>query len=200
MAVLLAAGGSARLGQPKQLLRRDGETLLRRSARLLQQTRPSQLIVVLGAGHERMLAQLDRLQCQVVVNARWREGLASSLHVAAPFVPRDVSALIAACDQPALALAQLHALLEGARAASSRCAATDTGAVLGVPAVVPGAWFGEPGPGGEMGFGRRLRALEPDTVFQLPAPALALDIDTPEDLQQAIAAGWIDGPGLGPDR
>ena len=193
VAVLLAAGGSTRLGQPKQLLRRDGETLLRRSARLLDQTRPLQLIVVLGAEHERMRASLAGLACRVVINADWRQGLAGSLDAAAPLVPEDASALVAVCDQPALALAQLHALLEGARVAASRCAATDTGAALGVPAVVPGAWFGEPLSSAGHGFGRRLRALAPGALFRLPAPTLALDIDTPQDLRQAIAAGWLDG-------
>ncbi len=47
--VLLAAGGSRRLGAPKQLVDVDGESLVRRAARAALATDPSQALVVVGA-------------------------------------------------------------------------------------------------------------------------------------------------------
>ena len=57
VAVLLAAGGSTRLGQPKQLLTRDGEPLVRRMARLLSHTSPRRLYVIVGAHYDTFGAQ-----------------------------------------------------------------------------------------------------------------------------------------------
>ena len=48
-ALLLAAGGSKRLGQPKQLLIIEGEPLVRRQARLLLELGPACAVVVTGA-------------------------------------------------------------------------------------------------------------------------------------------------------
>ena len=48
-AVVLAAGGSTRLGRPKQLLTRDGETLVHRAARLAIATGATRVLVVTGA-------------------------------------------------------------------------------------------------------------------------------------------------------
>ena len=46
--IILAAGGSRRLGQPKQLLPVLGEPLLRRVVRMAAEVHPDHLIVVLG--------------------------------------------------------------------------------------------------------------------------------------------------------
>lgn len=190
--VVLAAGGSARLGTPKQLLRRDGETLLHRTVRVAAATQPLRVIVVMGANHQRFAAELADLAYTPVVNEVWKTGLAGSLRRAAPHVPGAHAALVVGCDQPALGEHHLHALLAGARAAASGSAATGIGDVLGIPAVVPGAWFQDLEAQGDHGFRDRLRGLPADAVFRLDAPELARDVDTPDDLREATAAGLID--------
>jgi molybdenum cofactor cytidylyltransferase len=197
VALVLAAGGSARLGTPKQLLRRDGETLLHRTVRVVAATRPSRVIVVLGADHDALAAGLADLPHIRVVNENWKTGLAGSLRVAAPHVPRGCAALIVACDQPALGEHHLHALLAGAHTASSRSAATVLGNALGIPAVVPGAWFEDLDAHGDHGFRDRLRRLPSDAVFRLDALELARDIDTPDDLRDAVAVGLLDASAAG---
>ena len=191
VAVVLAAGGSSRLGTPKQLLRRDGETLIHRAVRLVAATQPLQVLVVL-AGHARFAAELADLPHTEVINEDWRSGLAGSLRAAAPHVPGERSTLIVACDQPALDARHLHALLAGAEGAAARCAATDTGGLPGIPAVVPGAWFKDLHPPGDHGFRDRLRGLAGDEVYTLKAPGLDFDIDTPAELEAAVARGLID--------
>jgi len=100
--------------------------------------------------------------------------------------------MVVACDQPAIEHAHLQALLLGARATASGCAGTCHGNALGIPAVVPRAWFNAAGATGDRGFGARLWQLHFDAVHALVAPELALDIDTPEDLARARLAGSID--------
>jgi molybdenum cofactor cytidylyltransferase len=192
VAVVLAAGGSSRLGRPKQLLRRDGETCIHRAVRLVAATGPQRVIIVLGADHERLATEVADIPHTLAINPEWRDGLAGSLRAAAPHVPADHLALIVACDQPALEPRHLRALLSEANAAAACSAATDIGGMLGIPAVVPGGWFEALHACGDHGFRDRLRSLPPDSAFRLQAPELARDIDTPEDLREAIAAGLLD--------
>jgi molybdenum cofactor cytidylyltransferase len=198
--VVLAAGASARLGQPKQLLRIDGETLLHRVVRLARSTNPAALVVVLPPDANAIGEALGDQALTMVINPEPQRGMRSSLEVAAPLVAGFARVLVVTCDQPALEAAHLHALLRGACNALSGCAGTrlsvgadaDAGTV-GVPAVVPGHWFGDlAGRSGDSGFRARLRALDPASVYLLDAPALALDIDTPDNLRAAQSLGLID--------
>ena len=192
--VVLAAGGSTRLGQPKQLLTRDGETLLHRAVRLALETSPAQVLVVVGANGDSIAAGVANLQCDVVSNSDWRSGMAGSLHVAGAHLSASVqSVLVLVCDQPALERRHLDALLEGARTTDASCAATMHGDALGVPAVVPRDWFESMQAIGDRGFGARLGQQRAAGIFQLHAPELGMDIDSPDDLAKARQLGWIDG-------
>jgi molybdenum cofactor cytidylyltransferase len=68
---------------------------------------------------------------------------------------------------------------------------------LGIPAVVPGAWFEDLDAHGDQGFRDRLRRLPSDAVFRFDAPELARDIDTPDDLRDAVAVGLLDASAAG---
>ncbi len=57
--VLLAAGGSRRLGKPKQLLHHRGESLLRRAAKSALASRCSKIAVILGADAEACAHELE---------------------------------------------------------------------------------------------------------------------------------------------
>jgi len=193
-AVLVLAGGlSRRLGQPKQLLRRHGETLLHRAVRMAHASAAAQVVVVLPAQAETLRAAVDDLPCMLLTNATAERGLASSLRVAAATVQPYPRVLLLACDQPALHPDHLQQLLEGAAQAPSGCAATLHGPHAGVPAVVPGDWFGDTATlADDEGFRTRLRALPADTLWRLHAPGLQRDLDTPADVAAARAAGWLD--------
>jgi molybdenum cofactor cytidylyltransferase len=191
--VVLAAGASTRLGQPKQLLRRDAETLLHRVVRLARGTAPTVVVVVLPPAPAGFAEALVGLDYATAINPDPRRGMASSLQAAAPWVHAEARVLVLGCDQPALEAAHLHALLMAARQATSGCAATALDGTLGVPAVVPGHWFADLAAGADdSGFRARLRALAKATVGVVEAPGLALDIDTPDDLRTARRLGLID--------
>lgn len=184
-AVLLAAGGSTRLGRPKQLLTRDGEPLVRRAARLLLETMPRELVVVFGAQRDEIAKALQGMPHRAVANEAWAEGLSGSLRCAAAAVQAS-RVLIAGCDQPALQSAHLRRLLD-----AGGCAATRHGDRPGVPAVVDAAlWAKAATLQGDRGLGALL--AQRDDVLRLSLPELEHDIDTPEQLAVARARGWID--------
>lgn len=191
-AVVLAAGGSRRLGYPKQLLTRDGEALVHRSVRLSLHTRPQRLLLICGGEADAIAASVHDLRVEIVINPDWQEGLASSLRLAACALTNEaLPCLILGCDQPALHAGHLQALIEGARARG--CAATLHGASRGVPALVPAALLaGALQLQGDRGLRGLLNALPDEEVAPLQAPELEWDLDTGADVDAARARGWLD--------
>lgn len=188
--VILAAGGSARLGQPKQLLRRDGETLVARMVRLAEATRPTRLLMVVGAQADAVIGAVHEPHLEVVINPQWQEGLASSLRYAACALARESApTLILGCDQVALELPHLLRLVDGYAAAG--CAVTRWGEVRGLPVMVPaGVLAGALELQGDVGLRGVLR--ERGEVFEVEAGELGLDVDTGEDVVLARGRGWLD--------
>jgi molybdenum cofactor cytidylyltransferase len=193
-AIVLAAGGSRRLGHAKQLLTREGETLVHRAVRLAIATGAMRVVLVTGAGHERIASAAAGLEVEVAFNPRWESGLASSLQLAAHALRLHAGhVLILGCDQPALEDVHLQRLLAGAATADSGCAATQHADRLGSPAVLSAPLLRAAAHlQGDRGFGAYLNALAPDAVWRLHAPELQLDIDNPENEQAAIARGLLD--------
>lgn len=192
-AIVLAAGGSIRLGAPKQLLKRDGETLVHRAVRLASATQPQRVLVVVGAYADEVSDAVADLPAEIRLNEQWQEGLASSLRMAAGLLGDNQSALILGCDQPALELSHLQRLLAGATASASGCAATLHGEARGVPAVVSAAVLGEARDlHGDRGLRGALQRLPADSIFLLDAVELEFDLDTPADVEKAIGDRLID--------
>ena len=77
-AVILAAGGSSRMGQPKQLLRFRGTSLLRRAIDTACAVPSEQVIVVLGRVRQ-LLPELEATGATVVINDQWMDGVSTSL-------------------------------------------------------------------------------------------------------------------------
>src|SRR5512145_1296899 len=179
-AVILAAGASTRLGQPKQLLDFHGELLLHRAARIaLQVCDP--VLVVLGFEAERMKTALADLPVCCVRNLDWTEGMGSSLRVAASALPPDArAALFLVCDQPALAASLREGILRLHREHPGRRIASGYSGVRGNPDLLPCQDFvallqlrGDRG-------ARSL--LQGGEVLEMPFPGGELDLDVPEDL------------------
>jgi len=188
-ALILAAGGSARLGQPKQLLTRHGETLLARAVRLVLETRPSRTVVVLGAHDAELQAALTGLDVEIPVNALWATGMASSLRCGATLLSgRTNPVLVTVVDQPALSVRHFDALLSQYDA--SRDVVTAYEAAAGVPVVLRPATLARAASlSGDEGF-RRLWGSE--TPARVRADDLGFDLDTPEDVRRAVLAGHLD--------
>lgn len=199
-AIVLAAGGSRRLGAPKQLLTRDGEPLVHRAVRHAWATQPRRMIVVVGGDRFDVLAALGDLGGERVFNPQWQDGLASSLQCAARVMSaHEGPVLVLGCDQPGLESSHLQQLLAGAACSASGCAATMHGDTPGSPAVITAAMLqGADGLRGDRGFGRMLGSLPADSVWRLDAPELQWDIDDIDDQDAAVARGLLDGADRSP--
>lgn len=184
-AVVLAAGASRRLGQPKQLVPIEGESLLRRTARLALEAGCAPVVVVLGFEAERMAEELAGLPAEMVVNAQWLSGMGSSLAcgVAAALRARPEmdALLLLVCDQPRLTANHLRRLLARHAAGSAPVTASAYAGRAGVPAIFAPALFSDlesiEGDQGARGLISRHGAQTVDW------PDGACDIDLPDDLE-----------------
>jgi CTP:molybdopterin cytidylyltransferase MocA len=181
-ALLLAAGGSRRLGTAKQLLLVEGEPLVRRAARALLATGPTALLVVVGAHADKVFAALADTNAIRVDCADWDEGLSASLRAGIRMLPTHAdAALVALCDQPAMDAAHVNALVTRWRRRPTVAVASGYAGVAGVPAVLPRAWFEELlGLAGDVGA-RELLRRHGDRVDVVEAAELEHDIDEPSD-------------------
>lgn len=186
--VILAAGGSRRLGQPKQLVSVSGAPLLQRTidaALAVPAIWP--VVVVLGAQAEQIRPVAARRPVLIVENPAWAEGMASSLRTglaALQQFSRNTEAVIfALCDQPAFSAPALERLIAERASTGASVVAARYGGHLGAPALITREHF----PilahlEGDEGARQLFARLPPNAIRAVDLPELALDLDTPEDL------------------
>jgi molybdenum cofactor cytidylyltransferase len=183
---VLAAGGSSRLGRPKQLLVLEGEPLVRRAARAALEARFAPVVVVVGAHQAEVRAALAGLPVEVVENAAWAEGLSGSVRLGIGSLAEAGAgaAALLGCDQPHLSAAHLVRLEEARLTAGALVAASEYGGTRGVPAIFDAALFPELGAlEGDRGA-RAVIARDPPRVVGVPFPGGEVDVDQPGDWER----------------
>lgn len=187
-ALILAAGGSRRLGRPKQLEPWGPTTLLGHVVARARAMPVDEVWVVIGAESERILSEVDLAGCGVIENPEWEDGLASSLRVgldALTRLSRAEAALILIGDQPEVA----PEVVEGLAAEYTRSRAS---AIVpkyrytwGNPVLVDRSlWPRLMSMEGDEGARRLLRA-HPEWVQEVWFERLApRDVDTEADIEE----------------
>ncbi|MBS1821907.1 MAG: nucleotidyltransferase family protein [Acidobacteria bacterium] len=176
-AIVLAAGASRRLGEPKQLVRLGDETLLERAVRACRDAACTPIVVVLGALSESIQNQCNLQDTVIVDNREWCEGMGSSLRAGVKALDPSVEGcVIVTCDMPAASAEHLRRLMKSGDVTASEYAGR-----RGVPAFFPQSSF------------VALMQVQGDTGARdllkeanaIPLPAGELDVDTAQDLQRA---------------
>jgi len=186
-AIILAAGGSRRLGQPKQLVRIAGETLLARAIRVVRASAFDPIFVVLGAHHENIRAAVDLSHVRVVMNPDWEQGIATSIHAGIRELleldPHAAAALLLVCDQPRLTTEHLRTLIKAyEHAGEPGIVASRYGGAAGIPAIFPKSQFSKLlALQGDEGARHLLRNPE-NSVVEVEFSDGEIDIDTPSNL------------------
>lgn len=188
--ILLAAGGSTRLGHPKQLLPYQGRTLLRHAAEAALGSLCRPIAVVLGAGADQLRPELANLEVLIVENTDWEQGLGSSiwaglatLETAAPTL---TGVILMLCDQPLITADNLNALIQAHQDTASPLVASEYAGTRGVPALFSRALFPEiralPADKGA----KQIIARHAAAAVFMPLPAAIIDIDTTMDYERLI--------------
>jgi len=178
-AIILAAGASTRLGEPKQLVTLGGERLLDRAVRVAREAGCAPVVVVLGASAETILGECRLNDACIVMNPDWGEGMASSIRCGVRQLDDDCdAAILMTCDQPAVTANHLRQLMEGC---TDTPVASSYAGRSGVPACFPAGYFGDLLLlAGEEGARRRL-----ESAVTIDLAGGELDIDTPLTLAAA---------------
>lgn len=190
-AIIVAAGSSSRLGEPKQLILIDGEPLLQRAIRCAVEAGASPVFVMLGAHRDLIEHSIDFRSAKLVVNDEWEEGLASSIRMgvktAQTEAPTAEGLLLMTCDQPSVTAEHLHRLILMSYAQSAPTAIVSRyGGTRGIPAIFPRQAIhdlldlrGDKG-------ARELLAKPPWPVISIPLAGGEIDIDSPKDLEARL--------------
>lgn len=188
--LLLAAGASTRMGQPKQLLPYHGRSLLRHAAEIAVASGCAPLVLVTGALHEALLPEITGLPIRAVHNPTWETGMASSLQagLAAVAGANPAAILVMLTDQPLVTPALLRQLVVQQQRTQAPAVAAAYAGTLGVPAVFSRTLF----PDllqlqGAQGANRLLAKLG-TAVGRVDFPAGLLDVDTPEQYAALLGA------------
>jgi molybdenum cofactor cytidylyltransferase len=183
--IVLAAGGAHRFGRNKLLLRAGREPLVVRAARHGALVSGPRCIVVLGANASLLAMELAGMPVRVVVNRRWREGMAGSLKTGIAALPTSAQAvLVTLADQYAVGPDDLAKLAgQWVRKPQAAAAAMVDGGA-GAPAILPRRYFWR-----AMALqgdrGARCLLRRPDAgVTTVEMPAAVYDLDDRQDLQR----------------
>src|SRR4051812_45140521 len=110
--VILAAGGSTRMGSAKQLLKSGGETLVHAAVRAAQEGGCQIVCVVTGHEPEAVEQAVADLSPLVARNENWPRGMGSSIRVGVCAIEPASAVILFACDQPAVHAQTIRALIE----------------------------------------------------------------------------------------
>ncbi len=184
-AIVLAAGASRRFGSSKQLASFDGDSLVRRAARLARQVCGDDSVLVVGHRADEIAAAAHG-ECRfLLVNDRYADGIGTSIALAVRALEHVADALLVLlADQPLITIADLEALLSEWPGDADVIVASRFDGALGPPALLPRLSFaalraqrGDAGARGLFDSGR-FRVREVD------CQAAAADVDTPADLER----------------
>jgi molybdenum cofactor cytidylyltransferase len=187
-AVVLAAGGSSRLGRPKQIAIFRGETFVRRIVAAANDAECAPIVVVVGRDAAEITSELNGLPVSVAVHPNWSNGLGSSIAVGLKYavgIAPDLDAVILlACDQPFVNAAALRQLSQLYLENGKPIVASAYAETLGIPALFDRSCFSDllqlKGDSGAKGI--ILRRRQDVALFNFPTAAI--DVDTPTDYER----------------
>ena len=186
--IILAAGSSSRLGQPKQKLLYKGKSLLQHALDEGVASDCSEILVVLGANEEDVRLEMDWQDAQIVVNEDWEKGMSSSIKCGINTLIKskpDVSqAVLMLCDQPFVDAEILNKLITQKQLSGKAIAACTYDNTLGTPVLFDRIFFPQLlSLKGQQGA-KKLILNNQDQVVSVPFALGNIDIDTIEDFKK----------------
>ena len=121
--LLLAAGGSSRMGRPKQLLPWRNQTLIEHQIEILQDT-GNPINVVIGSNSDLVIPLIEKYPVNIFINTEWESGMGSSISLGINQIiqkfPNAKGVLIALLDQPLIATAFFKKILDAYQPSSQQ--------------------------------------------------------------------------------
>lgn len=193
-AVVLAAGSASRMagsGHHKLLARFDGVPLVRRSVATVLASRADRRVVVTGYRAADVENALEGLDAEIVMNADYETGMASSLKAGLSAVRDGADGLLVMlADMPEVTSAHLDRMIDAFRAEQGRAIIRAVSAgKRGNPVILPASTFGAISElTGDIGARPVIERSGLAIVDIDIGEAAHIDADTPEEI---VAAGGV---------
>lgn len=191
IAILLAAGVSSRMGEPKPLVRLAGRPLLSHALEALRQSDVSEIVVVLGAEADRVRREVALDGTRTIVNPDYADGMRSSIRAGMHAAPPEGEAfLIVLGDQPLVSLATINTLVARREATGARIIVPTYCGVRGNPVLLHRSLSPDiEAIHGDVGCRDVVNGHLDETVeVSVDDPGILIDIDTPEEVRRVEGA------------
>lgn len=189
--IILAAGNSSRLGQPKQLLTFKDTTLLKNTIEAASLLPNAIVVVVIGSRHELMINELDSSKIKISFNENWESGMSSSIVKGMNDLllinPDIEKCIISVCDQPFISHSVFENLIEEYNKEGKGIVASSYVETVGTPVLFDKKYFkdllelkGQEG-------AKKILAKFQNDLNTVSFERGNIDIDTPEDYDKLMA-------------
>lgn len=189
--ILLAAGGSTRMGSPKQLLPWGSQTLIEHQIETLLKI-GSPVNVVLGANSEQIIPVIEKYDVNIFVNNDWESGMGSSIATGVKGIlskfPEADGVMIELVDQPLVPTAHYRKMLSAFHPRKQQIIASSSiSGWKGVPVLFDKHYFEElQNLVGKEGA-KKIIQKHSAAVKYVECGNLLEDMDTPETYQKMLA-------------
>ena len=188
-AIILAAGESRRMKEPKMLLPFRGKTMIETVVDNMLVSDISKVIVVVGAGRENIVRVLEKYPVKTVVNEDYQQGMLSSVRRGINSLPEDcTAAIVIPGDMPVISPEVVKSVVETYKKTGKRIVIPVFNGKRGHPLLVDSSLFAginrlEPG----IGL-RQLAELNPGDVQEakVDSDSILKDIDTRDEYYKEI--------------
>ena len=189
--IILAAGNSSRLGQPKQLLTFKDTTFLKNTIEAASLLPNAIVVVVVGSRHELMIKELDSSKIKISFNENWEFGMSSSIVKGMNDLllinPDIEKCIISVCDQPFISHSVFENLIEEYNKEGKGIVASSYVETVGTPVLFDKKYFkdllelkGQEG-------AKKILAKFQNDLNTVSFERGNIDIDTPEDYDKLMA-------------
>jgi len=189
--LLLAAGGSTRMGQPKQLMPWGEQTLIEHQIQTLLKT-DHPVNVVLGSNSNLIIPVIEQFPVSIFINTDWESGMGSSISLGINQIiqlfPDANGVLITLLDQPLLTASYLKKMLDTFPPGSQQILVSRSASGwTGVPALFDECYFKELTELKNDEGAKKVVKLHEKRVILIDGGDILDDMDTPETYQQLLS-------------
>lgn len=186
--LLLAAGSSSRMGEPKQLLPWGNQSLIEHQIQMLHQT-GNPVHVVLGANSNLVIPVIEKYPVSIFINPDWESGIGSSNSYGISQIikkfPEANGVLITLLDQPLITTFYIEKMLNAYQPGSQQIVVSHSpSGWMGVPVLFDECYFKDLSElKNDEGAKKVIKRYE-ENVILLEGGEILEDMDTPESYQQ----------------
>jgi molybdenum cofactor cytidylyltransferase len=184
--IVLAAGFSARLGEPKALARIHGTSLMQKTLRLVAALRCNRIVVVVPRAHHRYRIAAHGIKAVFVANRHRSQGLSSSVRCGVAKARYAPAVLLLPVDLPRLKRREITRLVDRWRASPRLVIARRADVRGAVPLILPRRFYPMTARiRGDVGLRDWVNQLPVASRVLIQLPSAEQDVDTREDLRAA---------------